>query len=121
MDVVQLREGGDYGGEVQTSKQPSTGQVVQAQQATHHRLGDPGHLEAVQQGGGDDPGTTWDVITVLPWLVQQYSAQRFKVALGATCFKEEVRIKSGKFTEQGKAGSPKHVPTFLLASPLHNC
>ena len=119
MDVVQLREGGNDWGEVEAGEQPGAGQVVQAQQATHHRLGDSRHLEAVQQRGGDNSGTTWVDNTLLPWLVQQNSA--LQVEQGSTCFKEEVRVEGGKFTEQGKAGSPKHVPTFLLASPLHNC
>ena len=66
VDVVQLCERCDHGGEVETGEQSGAGQVVQAQQATHHRLGDPRHLEAVQQGGGDNPGTTWVDNTVLP-------------------------------------------------------
>ena len=113
MNVVQLREGCNDGGEVETGEQPGAGQVVEAEQATHHRLGDPRHLEAVQQGGGDNPGTTWDDNTFLPCLVQ--------VLVAITCFKEEFRVQSGKFAEQGKARSPEKVPTFLLAASLHDC
>ena len=43
-----------------------------------------------------------------------------KIEQGSTCVNEEVRVEGGKFTEQGEAGSPQQVPTFLLATPLHN-
>ena len=59
MYIVQLREGCDDGREVEAGEQPNVGQVVQSQQAAHHRLSDSRHLEAVQQGGGDNSGTTW--------------------------------------------------------------
>ena len=48
MDVVQLREGCNDGGEVEAGEQPGAGQVVEAEQASHHRLSDSRHLKTVQ-------------------------------------------------------------------------
>ena len=94
VDVVHLCEGGDDGGEIEVGKNPNGGQVEQTEQAAHNSLRDPGHLEAIEKGGGENPG--------------------------ATCFEEKLRVQGGELTEQGEAGSPEQVPVFLLPASLHN-